>query len=95
MSRNFENRLDCAITIMKRLLDSNPGLVPPRIENIAWAQTYTYGGDGFTKAGQRKQALTWYLKAIRTRPHYVPAWKQLVLWSIEPIRGTHIPAPGR
>ena len=41
MSKNFEKRLDCAIVIMQRFLDSNPGLVPPRIENVAWAHTYT------------------------------------------------------
>jgi glycosyltransferase involved in cell wall biosynthesis len=95
MSRNFEKRLECAITIMQRLLDSNPGLVPPKIESIAWAHTYTYGGNGFAKAGQRKKALSWYLKAIRTRPSYGDAWKQLVKLALQPFRSTQVPiAPG-
>lgn len=78
MSRNFDERLECAITVMRRLLDAHPGLVPPKIENIAWAHTYTYGGDGFAKSGKRKAALRWYLKALRTRPHYLPAWMQVL-----------------
>jgi glycosyltransferase involved in cell wall biosynthesis len=85
MSRNFEKRLDCAILIMKRLLDSNPGLVPPNIQKIAWAHTYTYGGDGFAQGGQRRRALGWYLKALRMRPHYAPAWKQLAKLTLRPL----------
>lgn len=94
MSRNFAKRLECAILIMKRLLDANPGLVPRRIENLAWAHTYTYGGDGFFNAGQRGKALSWYLKAIRTRPHYWPAWRQLGFWALQPLRDS-IALPGR
>jgi glycosyltransferase involved in cell wall biosynthesis len=86
MSKNFEKRLDCAIVIMQRFLDSNPGLVPPQIENVAWAHTYTYGGDGFAQGGQRGRALSWYLKALRTRPHYTPAWKQLAKLALRPLR---------
>ena len=85
MSRNFEKRLDCAIAIMQRFLDSNPGLVPNAIQNEAWAHTYTYGGDGFVQNGQQTRALRWYLKAIRIRPWYVPAWKQLVKLALHPV----------
>jgi glycosyltransferase involved in cell wall biosynthesis len=86
MSRNFEKRFDCAITIMQRFLDSNPGLVPASVENEAWAHTYVYGGNGFAHNGQQKRALTWYLKALRTRPHYLPAWKEIVKLALRPIR---------
>jgi glycosyltransferase involved in cell wall biosynthesis len=91
MSRNFEKRLECAIIIMQRLLDSNPGLIPERIQSIAWAHTYTYGGNGFAKAGQRRRALKWYLKAIRTRPIYGDAWKQLIKLGLQPFRSGELP----
>lgn len=77
MSKNFEKRLECAIIIMKRLIESNPGLVPPEVENVAWAHTFTYGGNGFARSGDRARALNWYVKALRTRPHYLAAWRQL------------------
>jgi len=86
MSKNFEKRLDCAITIMKGFIDANPGLVPPPVENEAWAHTFVYGGDGFVQVGQRRRALSWYMKALRTRPHYVPAWKQLAKLALRPVR---------
>jgi glycosyltransferase involved in cell wall biosynthesis len=78
LSRNFEARLDCAIAIMKRLLDAHPGLIPRDIENTAWAHTYTSGGHAFATAGRRKTALSWYLKALRARPGYLPAWVRLL-----------------
>ena len=78
MSRNYDKRLECAMLVMRRLLDAHPGLVPPDVENEAWAHTYVYGGDGFAKAGRRRMALRWYLKALRTRPHYVRAWIQIL-----------------
>jgi len=86
MSRKFDKRLDCAIQIMQRFLDQNPGLVPPAIQNLAWAHTYTYAGDGFANLGQHRKALSWYAKAVRTRPHYFPVWKQMVRLALDPVR---------
>jgi glycosyltransferase involved in cell wall biosynthesis len=86
MSKNFAKRLDCAITIMERFLEANPGLVPRDVENLAWAHTYTYGGDGFAQGGHHRRAVSWYLKALRTRPHYAPAWMQLAKLALRPLR---------
>ena len=88
MSRKFDKRLDCAIRIMQRFLDQNPGLVPSSVQNLAWAHTYTYGGDGFAMLGERRRAMSWYLKAIRTRPHYVSAWLQIARLAVQPLRKT-------
>lgn len=86
MSRNFAKRLDCAIQIMRRLIDNNPGLVPRHIQDEAWAHTFTYGGDGFAQLGQNAEAVKWYFRAIRVRPTYVAAWKQLIKLGLRPIR---------
>lgn len=95
MSRNFEKRLSCAITIMQRLIDTNPGLIPKEVESLAWAHTYTYGGNGFAKAGLRRKALQWYLKAVRVRPTYANAWKQLAKLAVQPLRTPQIPVAPR
>jgi glycosyltransferase involved in cell wall biosynthesis len=87
MSRNFEKRLECAIRIMERLIDQNPGLIPEEVQRLAWAHTYTYGGNGFAKAGRLRQAFSWYVKALRTRPSYFQAWYQLAKLALQPVRG--------
>jgi glycosyltransferase involved in cell wall biosynthesis len=95
MSRNFEKRLDCAITIMERLLDSNPGLIPAQVQSVAWAHTYTYGGNGFAKAGRRRDALRWYLKAVRVRPTYLDAWGQLLKLALHSVYSPQVPEAPR
>jgi glycosyltransferase involved in cell wall biosynthesis len=95
MSRNFDKRLDCAITIMRRLIESNPGLIPLRVQQEAWAHTYTYGGNGFAKAGRTRDAVRWYLKALRIQPTYVSAWKQLLKLALRPLRSVPVPVAPR
>jgi glycosyltransferase involved in cell wall biosynthesis len=85
MSRNFEKRLNCAIVIMQRLIDSNPGLIPPSVQNLAWAHTFVYAGNGFS-SNHWSRAAKWYGKAIWVRPNYWPAWRQLALWPIRPVQ---------
>jgi glycosyltransferase involved in cell wall biosynthesis len=93
MSRNFEKRLDCAITIMKRLIEANPGLIPEHVQEEAWAHTFTYGGNGFAKAGRHRDALYWYLKALRMRPTYLDAWRQIAKLAVRPLRPLQAVAP--
>ena len=56
------------------------------MQKRAWAHTYTYGGNGYARTGQLKQAFSWYVKALRTQPHYVPAWQQLAKLAVRPLR---------
>ncbi len=86
MSRKFGTRLASAISIMQRFLAQHPGVVPPGVENEAWAHTFTYGGEAFARQGRPLEALRWLAKAIRVRPSYGPAWRQLAALPGRPLR---------
>jgi glycosyltransferase involved in cell wall biosynthesis len=74
MSRNWRVRYLNGIAIMKNFLRNFPDVVDQRTVNEAWAHTYT--GFGYcARESRRTEALGLYLRALRFRPAYVPAWK--------------------
>ena len=76
MSRNWHVRYLNGIAIMKNFLRRFPDAVDKRTVNEAWAHTYT--GFGYCmRGGRRMEALGLYLRALRFKPHYLPAWKGL------------------
>jgi len=74
------------MTIMRRFLEGNPGLVTKRVETLAWAHTYVYAGNAYAHIGDHSTALKWYWTALQTLPHYTPAWKQIVKLAVQPFR---------
>ena len=74
MSKNWRVRYLNGIAIMKNFLRNFPDAVDQRTVNEAWA--YTYTGFGYcVRASRRTEALGLYLRALRFKPSYVPAWK--------------------
>lgn len=74
MSRNWRVRYLNGIAIMKNFLRDFPDAVDRRTVNEAWAHTYT--GFGYcARASRRVEALGHYLRALRFKPAYFPAWK--------------------
>ena len=74
MSRNWRVRYLNGIAIMRNFLRNFPGAVDRRTVNEAWA--YTYTGFGYcTRGSGRAEALSLYLRALRFKPAYFPAWK--------------------
>lgn len=74
MSRNWNTRYLNGIEIMKNFLRDFPDAVDERTASEAWAHTYT--GFGYSMRGSgRREALSLYLRALRFKPDYVPAWK--------------------
>lgn len=77
MSRNWHARYLNGIAIMKNFLRDFPDVVDKRTVNEAWAHTYT--GFGYCMRGNsRREALSLYLRALRYKPDYFPAWKGIV-----------------
>jgi glycosyltransferase involved in cell wall biosynthesis len=74
MSSNWRVRYLNGIAIMKNFLRNFPDAVDKRTVNEAWAHTYT--GFGYCMRGSgRTEALSLYLRALRFKPAYFPAWK--------------------
>lgn len=84
MSHRYEERMDNAIRIMEKFLREHPDTVPDKVVRTAWAHTWT--GRGYSRFHVDRRwfaALGDYLRALRYRPGYVPAWKgivKLLLW---------------
>jgi glycosyltransferase involved in cell wall biosynthesis len=79
MSRNWRSRYLSGIEIMKNFLHEFPGAVDERTAAEAWA--HTYSGFGYCVRGSgsgRREALEYYLRALRHKPDYFPAWKGIV-----------------
>ncbi len=79
MSRNWNTRYLKGIEIMKRFLLDFPDTVDKRTVDEAWA--HTYAGFGRCVRGSkigRSKALRLYLRALRHKPSYVPAWRGIV-----------------
>ncbi len=74
MSRNWRVRYLNGIAIMKNFLRNFPDAVDRRTVNEAWAHTYTGFGYCMRESG-RAEALSLYLRALRFKPAYFPAWK--------------------
>lgn len=74
MSRNWQVRYLNGIAIMKSFLRNFPDAVDKRTVNEAWA--YTYTGFGYCmRESRRAEALALYLRALRFKLDYFPAWK--------------------
>jgi glycosyltransferase involved in cell wall biosynthesis len=74
MSRNWRVRYLNGIAIMKNFLRNFPDAVDRRTVDEAWAHTYTGFGYCMRESG-RAEALSLYLRALRFKPAYFPAWK--------------------
>jgi len=78
MSNNCKKRYVSGIAIMRRFLDRFPGAVAEPIENEAWAHTYVGFGQCLRQVDQRAvPALKLYLRALRYKPSYLPAWRAI------------------
>jgi glycosyltransferase involved in cell wall biosynthesis len=74
MSRNWNTRYLNGIEIMKDFLRDFPDAVDRHTADEAWA--HTYAGFGYSmRASRRREALRLYLRALRFKPGYLPAWK--------------------
>lgn len=79
MSHNQSKRHDCAVKIMTRFLEENPGLIDQQTINEAWAHTYVGRGNGLKVFEKKRwQALKYYLYAVKAYPGYLPAWKAII-----------------
>ena len=79
MSNNGKSRYENGIEIMKNFLHDFPGVVDRRTENEAWAHTYVGFGQCVQEVDQRfDSAFKLYLRALRYRPSYLPAWKAII-----------------
>ncbi|MCI0590553.1 MAG: glycosyltransferase [Gammaproteobacteria bacterium] len=79
MSHNCKGRYLNGIEIMKNFLQEFPGIVDKNTENEAWAHTYVGFGQCVYNVDQRlASALNFYVRALRHKPSYLPAWKAIV-----------------
>jgi len=74
MSRNWNTRYLNGIEIMEKFLRDYPDAVDERTANEAWAHTYS-GFGRCMRESRRREALGLYLRALRFKPNYFPAWK--------------------
>ena len=78
MSNNCKKRYVSGIAIMQSFLDRFPGAVAERVEKEAWAHTYVGFGRCLRQVERRAApALRLYLRALRHKPSYLPAWKAI------------------
>ena len=79
MSRNWNSRYLNGIEIMKNFLREFPSAVDKRTADEAWAHTYAgFGSCARGSKNGRSEALSLYLRALRHKPSYFPAWKGIV-----------------
>jgi glycosyltransferase involved in cell wall biosynthesis len=79
VSKNYLGRYEWGIKIMKNFLETHPNLIDEETVKEAWAHTYVGRGDclmSFEK--DRLKAFKDYLRALRYKPTYLPAWKEIV-----------------
>lgn len=79
MSRHHDRRFECGIKIMKRFIDSHPGLVDDETIREAWAHTFVGRGRTLLEVERKRAAAaSHFFAALREKPDYIPAWKSLV-----------------
>jgi hypothetical protein len=79
MSKNWRGRYLNGIEIMEAFLREHPNAVDKRTVDRAWA--HTYSGFGYCARGDadgRREALQHYMRALRYKPNYYPAWKGML-----------------
>jgi glycosyltransferase involved in cell wall biosynthesis len=79
ISKNVKDRYLHGIEIMRTFLQEYPGVVDKATVNEAWAHTYV----GFGQCVQDfdhsvSSACKLYMRALRYRPGYLPAWKAMI-----------------
>jgi hypothetical protein len=75
MSNNCKARYQSGIEIMKNFLIEFPHVVDAHIQRKAWAYTYVGFGQCMLDMGNGAgEALSLYLRALRYKPNYLPAW---------------------
>jgi glycosyltransferase involved in cell wall biosynthesis len=78
MSNNCRKRYVSGIAIMQRFLERFPGAVAAPIEKEAWAHTYVGFGQCLRQVDRRAlPALKLYVRALRYKPAYLPAWRAI------------------
>lgn len=87
MSRRREERMDCAIRIMKKFIAMHPDLVDKRTIHEAWAHTYVTRGRVAQSLGRRSRAISDYLRALAYSPGYLLAWKAVVKLALPRVHG--------
>lgn len=79
MSHRHTKRFECAVRIMNKFLETHPGLVDGATVREAWAHTYVGRGRGlWAYEKDRRGAMQHYLKALRCKPLYFPAWMSIL-----------------
>lgn len=79
MSNNCTGRYLNGIAIMQNFLRNFPQVVDQETENEAWAHTYVGFGQCLLRGdGGIGSALNLYIRALRYKPNYLPAWKCMV-----------------
>ena len=79
MSKNQKVRYLNGIATMKSFLQEFPGVVDKSTENEAWAHTYVGFGQCVQDIDRRPgSALRLYLRALRHKPGYLPAWRAII-----------------
>jgi glycosyltransferase involved in cell wall biosynthesis len=79
MSKDLKTRYLTGIATMQRFLDNNPGRVDTQTQREAWANTYVgYGKCLKLVDGNLVPAFEQFIRALRYRPMYLPAWKAIV-----------------
>lgn len=79
MSKNYRKRYESAIRIMQRFLDAHPQVVAATTVSEAWAHTYLGRGDSVLwHEKDKRSARADYLRALKYRPTYWPAWRAIL-----------------
>lgn len=79
MSGNCKGRYASGIAIMQRFLEQHPDAVDRKTQEEAWAHTYVGFGECLREADRRAgPALSLYVRALRHKPTYLPAWKAML-----------------
>jgi glycosyltransferase involved in cell wall biosynthesis len=79
MSNNCKRRYLNGIAIMERFIEKFPGVVEKSTEKEAWAHTYVGYGQCLHQVDRRAApALALYMRALRYRPGYLPAWRAIL-----------------
>jgi glycosyltransferase involved in cell wall biosynthesis len=79
MSSNYRGRYHHAELIMKKFIENNPRVLPEKVVNSAWADTFNNKGMAIARAEKTiKEPLSNIFTALRYDFQYIPAWKSLI-----------------
>ena len=76
MSRNFDVRYECILTVMNKFLRDHRDLLSKKTLRKGWAITYFERGWKFREYQNKKMdAFRYFLKSLKEYPAFLPAWK--------------------